>query len=430
MGIRQADLARKVGISASYLNLIEHNRRRIGGKLLLNIAEVLSVSLTALSEGAEGTLVAALREAALAQPEVEVEMERLEDFAGRLPGWAGVVSAQQARIGELERLVSALSDRLTHDPYLSASMHEVLSTVTAIRSTAGILSDTQDIDPDWQRRFQSNIFEESKRLVEASEALVAYLDADALSEDVGGETPQDEFEAFLHAHEYHFAPLENPEADPVPRYLDHPRLRSEAGRILAQTYLERYRREAQALPLGLLSETLQRHGYDPAVLANLLGRPIDIVMRRLATLPAGQGHPAFGLVVADGSGTFTFRRAVEGFTLPRFGAACPIWPLFQSLAQPNRPLRTQLRQLGRQAARFEAFAYATQAGAVQFAGPHLLEATMLLVPIAETGAVGTGAAGQAGDVLELGPTCRVCPKTSCIARREPSILSEAPEADG
>jgi len=38
IGLRQADLAREVDISASYLNLIEHNRRRIGGKLLVDIA--------------------------------------------------------------------------------------------------------------------------------------------------------------------------------------------------------------------------------------------------------------------------------------------------------------------------------------------------------------------------------------------------------
>ncbi|MGB5871554.1 MAG: helix-turn-helix transcriptional regulator, partial [Albidovulum sp.] len=30
LGQKQADLARKVGISPAYLNLIEHNRRRVG----------------------------------------------------------------------------------------------------------------------------------------------------------------------------------------------------------------------------------------------------------------------------------------------------------------------------------------------------------------------------------------------------------------
>lgn len=43
-GLKQSDLARQIGISASYLNLIEHNRRRIGGKLLLDIAAALGLS--------------------------------------------------------------------------------------------------------------------------------------------------------------------------------------------------------------------------------------------------------------------------------------------------------------------------------------------------------------------------------------------------
>ena len=43
-GQKQADLAKAIGISASYLNLIEHNRRRIGGKLLLDIAAALDVA--------------------------------------------------------------------------------------------------------------------------------------------------------------------------------------------------------------------------------------------------------------------------------------------------------------------------------------------------------------------------------------------------
>ncbi len=44
LGLQQADLARTVGISAAYLNLIEHNRRRIGGKLLIDIGRALGVS--------------------------------------------------------------------------------------------------------------------------------------------------------------------------------------------------------------------------------------------------------------------------------------------------------------------------------------------------------------------------------------------------
>ena len=43
--IRQSKLAQTVGISPSYLNLIEHNRRRIGGKLLSDLADTLMIDI-------------------------------------------------------------------------------------------------------------------------------------------------------------------------------------------------------------------------------------------------------------------------------------------------------------------------------------------------------------------------------------------------
>lgn len=152
-GLRQAELARLAGISASYLNLIEHNRRRIGGKLLVDIASALSVEPSVLTQGIEATLVSALREAADDAVGQQAEVDGLEEFAGRFPGWAGVLAQMHRRVVSLERNVEILSDRLTHDPHLAASMHEVLSTAAAIRSTAAILADTEDIEAEWRERF-------------------------------------------------------------------------------------------------------------------------------------------------------------------------------------------------------------------------------------------------------------------------------------
>ncbi|TAG27321.1 MAG: XRE family transcriptional regulator, partial [Rhodobacterales bacterium] len=50
-GIRQADLAAMVGISASYLNLIEHDRRKVHGALLARLADALGFDRTALAQG-------------------------------------------------------------------------------------------------------------------------------------------------------------------------------------------------------------------------------------------------------------------------------------------------------------------------------------------------------------------------------------------
>src|SRR6056297_3785337 len=190
-GIRQSDLARMVGISPSYLNLIEHNRRRIGGRTLLKLAEALEVEPTLLSEGAEATLLSALHEAAGSQKDHQAELERTEEFAGRFPGWAQLVASLHQRVESVEQNLQSLTDRMAHDPHLAASLHEVISTVTAIRSTASILVDTREIEPEWQHRFHRNIGEDSRRLAEGAQALVRYLEAGPNS-DTEFLSPQDE----------------------------------------------------------------------------------------------------------------------------------------------------------------------------------------------------------------------------------------------
>lgn len=202
-GMRQADLARQVGISASYLNLIEHNRRRIGGKLLLDIAQVLGVEASMLTQGAEAALIATLREAAADAGAVAAELDRADEFAGRFPGWAEVLAAGHRRIASLERAVETLSDRLTHDPHLAASVHEVLSTAAAIRSTASILAETGELEQEWRDRFHKNLNEDSLRLAEGSKALVTYLDESKMSEERRG-APQEEVEAFGRAERVSF----------------------------------------------------------------------------------------------------------------------------------------------------------------------------------------------------------------------------------
>ena len=91
LGLRQAQVAQGAGISASYLNLIEHNRRRIGGDVLARLAVVLGTEAAALADGAEGTLAADLRDAAAGAAGARPELERIEDFVGRFPGWAELV---------------------------------------------------------------------------------------------------------------------------------------------------------------------------------------------------------------------------------------------------------------------------------------------------------------------------------------------------
>ncbi len=73
---------------------------------------------------------------------------------------------------------------------------------TAIRSTATILAETRDIDPEWRDRFHRNMAEDSARLAEGAEALVRYLD-EASSTDFSGSTPQEELDSWLREAGFH-----------------------------------------------------------------------------------------------------------------------------------------------------------------------------------------------------------------------------------
>jgi transcriptional regulator with XRE-family HTH domain len=420
-GIRQIDLAGEVGISPSYLNLIEHNRRRIGGKTLLRLAAALGVEPSLLSEGAAATLVSGLREAAGAADDAAPERDRAEEFAERFPGWAGLVTGLYRRNQDMERTIETLTDRLAHDPFLADSLHEVISAVTAIRSTSSILVETEALEPEWTARFHRNINEDSARLTEGAQALVKYLEG-APNRDAEMRSPQDEMHAVLAARGYHFPELEREVAGPraVARLV-----REEAGRGLsgpAQSLLgavlTRYTEDARALPLASFLARLRKLGPDPARLSEATGAGLAQVFRRLAAMPEAEAGPV-GLVICDASGTLIFRKPIEGFAMPQLAGACALWPLYRALAQPMAPLRRRVRQAGRGGETVEALAVAGPEGPAGFDRPAPVRAHMLLLPDA-----GAGQGAGQGAVEEMGVSCRICPLAACVARREPSILAE------
>jgi len=414
MGLRQADLARQVGISPSYLNLIEHNRRGIGGKLLIDISRVLGVEVAALTEGAEAALLEALRAAAARVEDAGAELDRAEELAGRFPGWARSVAALHDRISALEEAVDSLSDRLTHDPFLAESVHEILSTVTAIRSASSILAQTPDIEPEWRERFHGNIFRDSQRLSETSQALVAHFDR-LSREETGFATAPDATAAFAEAHGYHFPALEAG-GDPEPLIEAAPALDAPAAARMARGYLDRYAADARAVPLDRFEPAAERLGYDPARLAADFDTDLLTVFRRLASLPTREGRPEFGLVACDGSGTVTFRKPLPGFSLPRYGAACPLWPLYQALIRPTAPVRAVMETPDE--TRFLAYAMCQPVAPSGFGGPQVVEAGMLFLD------AGEAAPAPGETVFAVGTSCRICPRADCVARREPSILRE------
>ena len=415
IGMRQAELARRADISASYLNLIEHNRRRIGGKLLLDIADALGVEPSLLTEGAEAALIATLREVAHENRAVRAELDRLDEFAGRFPGWAALLATTAKRIATLERTVVTLTDRLTHDPHLAASLHDMLTTVTAIRSTASILADSDEIEPEWQDRFHRNINDDSARLAEISRDLVGYLDT---AENAGADfrAPQEEVDAVLGRHKYHFADLEEGRATPAEIVAAEGAGLSAAARSMLLEMLDRLAQDARAVPQAQVAEALATRRPDPFDLAGLWGTDPGTAMRRIATLSDSLGAGPVALAICDASGALVFRQPLDSFPFPRFGTGCPLLPLYQSLSRPMLPIAMPVEPPIRVPGSFDAFAFAQPVGPMVPNRVPLLQAHMLVVPVERAGDRGA----EAG--LPVGVSCRICPRPLCAARSEPSIL--------
>jgi len=405
LGVSQVDLARQINISGSYLNLIEHNRRRIGGALLAELAQVLKIDVALLEDGTTEAVLGPLNEAAAAFPQVRIEEAKAESLVERFPGWASLITAQAARIAQLEERTRTLSDRLAHDTQIANSLHEVISTATAIRSTASILAETPDLDSDWQSRFHSNIDTDSERLAESSKALLGFLDMEVETGSGALATPIEAAEAAMAGRGYYIPEAETQTLPDMPDVDD-------ATRGVIQGWAVRAGLDAQRLPLVPFTQAARAVAYDPARLAAWFQVPLEVVLRRLAHLPPQEDHPAMGVAECDAAGVVTYQKPVLDFRLARAGAACPLWPLYQALTQPGRAVRRVVQMPGVARTSFECFAIAAPVGDVVFGAEQRIAATMLVRP-AKEGAETPGI---------VGPGCRVCSIERCESRRHPSII--------
>ncbi|WP_050522686.1 helix-turn-helix transcriptional regulator [Pseudorhodobacter wandonensis] len=414
-GIGQADLARAVGISASYLNLIEHNRRKISGALLGKLSNALGVEASVLAEGAEGAAAQDLLAAGNVGLASKPEMGKIDELLGRFPGWADLLAEQYRRIGHLERMVVALNDRISHDPHLSQALHEVLSAVSSVRSTSAILAETEDIEPEWRARFHANLHTDSERLAAGAEALVAYLDGSEQEADMGLAAPQEELESWLAAHDWHFEALEEGGGGPEALAAELAGLASGGARVLARQWVAQAAEDARRLPLAAFEAALLgSDGDDPLRLAHAFGCDVLTVFRRLAFRKGSK----LGLVMCDGAGGLIMRKPVEGFSLPRHGTACPLWPLYSALSRPSQPILNVVEMPGLAPWHFMLRAYCAVDYPSGFAGPEVRDAAMLIEKM------GSAEEVQREAAVPVGSTCRICPRKACVARREPSIIAE------
>ena len=212
-GMTQGELARRVGISASYLNLIELNKRAIADVLVERVANSLDVERSELDGEAERRVVANLEEIA-ADPEIANAIDPpgpAADLIGRNPGWADLVLALHRAWHDQKEAAAALADRLNRDPFLGDSVHRMLTHAASIRSASEILDTENGLSEAERRRFLTIVAADSQKLSAAAQSLLEFFDSTRIR--VRSATPAEHVDAFILATDNHFPDLESLAAD-------------------------------------------------------------------------------------------------------------------------------------------------------------------------------------------------------------------------
>ena len=397
-GHKQSELAAFVGISPTYLNLIEHDKRAVAGKLLSEFASILQVDRTQLLRGATAEVIEQLQQAARQMPLSDntpsAELDDIELFTTRFPGWVNVLSHQAATQKRLESLIEGLSDRLSHDPVLSETIHIMLSNITAIRSISELLVVRGSMNEERQKSFIQSIFLESKRLsVSAEKLLEQFEPASSTLSERHSEKNQP-----LSSDKYQ----KTVQAAPLSEQLKFPEnLTSSQSFMAAQ----------EAITIEALKKSKNAHHYQPFLIADYFDLPARTVFYQLLSLSNKGDLPDYGLLEVDNAGGVLFRHEVSTMRLPSRSGACPRWPVYRALGLTGEPVIQKLQFITGESYQAYAISSARKRDYAQLVP--VSQSVMLFHEVA-----GDEPAQLATPVIDVGFHCSVCRHTNCTDRRE------------
>jgi len=348
----QADLAQALGISASYLNLIEHNRRKVTVPLLFSIAGYFGVEPGELVDSDEGRLVGDLMEAFGDDLFADSDLTNLEirDLAQTNPAAAramlklydryrvvarsGPIANDTEEPGHFHHATDAISDFLqdnaNHFPAIEASAER-------IRADVDNSGDNFDYG---LRTYLFNVFGIEVRLASLPQGIARQFDRSRNHLLISDILPA-ESALFLIAHQLGqlaagaeinavIADADLPEGD---------------APLLAKNVLSAYFAAALVMPYAPFLRACREYRYDIERLGRRFGCSFEQVCHRMTTLQrkGAQGIPLH-LIRTDIAGNISKRFSLSGIHIPRHSGACPRWNVYSAFLSPER-INIQLSEM-------------------------------------------------------------------------------------
>ena len=425
--LSQQALATRLGISASYLNLIEHDQRAVTASLLIKLAEILQVDLRELSGSQERTLELGLREAfsdpllgAAAVPEAEITA-----MAGTSPGAARAVLAlyRAWRVAREDASGIALPsgrrvllpNEEARDFFDTHSNH-----FPALEAAAGGISAALGhIAPaEMNHAIAERLRREHKLTVTVTDldgALRRYDPATrglVLSEGLPRES-----RGFHMA--FQLVMMES--RDAVEALVGAARASTQEAGMLIRIGLLNYTAGALLMPYDLFLTAARTLRHDMESVAARFGVSFEQACNRLSTLQrsGARGVPFFFLRV-DPAGNVSKRFSAAGYPFARYGGSCPRWVAHTAFTSPGS-VQVQIAELPDGTA-YLCFARAVTRPAGKWGEPRPVH--VIAMGCAVTNApdvIYADGLNLETSKVGIGLSCRLCERPDCRSRAFPPL---------
>ncbi|POF63081.1 hypothetical protein KMAL_13190 [Novacetimonas maltaceti] len=442
VGMTQSALALQLGISASYLNQIEHDTRPLPITLLGALCNIFSVGAEYFSDTEETRGIQALREI-LADPVFDMDAIRLDSIQAAM-------RVAPDLCAQFVRLYRAYLLRQEH-----AEAALTGGTLPAVRTTPHDAPDR--VEPyeavnDWVQA-QRNYFDEVDRAAEhqfekmrldegsPGEQLARYLlDHHGIRTEIDlglshkglmwrlerrqrilflSRLVPSESSTFWMAQA--LGQIEHQGL--FTRVIRRSRLKESEARGLARVYLTNYFAGALLLPYGRFRMAAHDVRHDLELLQRQFGVSFEQACHRLSTMqrPGHEGIP-FYFLKTDIAGNILKSFSANRFTQSRFGGPCPLWNIFRAFSTPQQ-VQVQLSQTT-DGAVYLNIARTVGRNSISYLDRPRLTAVVLGCSITDAPHLVYSAGLDLKDprmIIPIGPGCRACTRENCHHRALPMV---------
>lgn len=439
LGLNQLQMAEGLGISPSYLNLIERNQRPLSAQLLLKLADNYEVNLKGLSGDEGGRTISDLKEA-FSDPLLDdfaLGAQDLIDLAGAMPVVANALITLYRAYRQSQERFAGFAEKMTD-----------LNGAHSVEQSAFPAEEVRDFLVSHR-----NYFRELETAAEALwETSIARAETIAIgmrqhlrtSHSIAVQVMPVEFMGqLIRRFDRHSKRLFLSEAlPPATRnfqiayqigLLEHGTLldeivarastsQSETRRLL-RIVLANYFAGAVLMPYERFFRAAEKMRYDLELLCQRFDASYEQVCHRVTTLqrPGWLGIPFFFLRV-DPVGNISKRLSAGGFHFARFGGACPRWNVHEAFRTPGKVV-TQIIEMPDKT-RYFSISRTVDGPHSGYKEPATQYAIALGCDIsyaARTVYSEPYDLENPGIVTAVGPTCRLCERQACPQRAFPPL---------